>query len=122
MIYNIEEETITILMDQNGQKMGFKMKVPEVKLEDKQTESLKFTITPTNETKTISGYPCKKYLVDSEDNTGYAWVTEDVTVDFEKIFNFLKFQQKGSRKKYHVLLRRYEGFSDGVLYQEQKQR
>ena len=49
-------------------------------LEDAKSKEPKFTFTPTNETKQISGFNCKKVLVkDAKDNGNYtAWVTTDI--------------------------------------------
>src|SRR5690606_35743849 len=59
-----------------------------------EVEKWNFEIAPTNETKDIDGYKCKKYLISSDDNSGYVWVTEDVDIDYDKIFNFMDLDKK----------------------------
>ncbi|GAB2689575.1 hypothetical protein GCM10027037_10460 [Mucilaginibacter koreensis] len=50
-------------------------------LEDAKAQEPKFSFTPTNETKQISGFNCKKVMVkDAKDNASYAaWVTTDIS-------------------------------------------
>lgn len=98
MIYNSENQTITTLIDQKGEKSGMKMKMPKMNMASEDSEDLDFTITPTNETKTIHGYECKKYLIESSDYTGHAWITEEVDISFEKMFSFLNNKKKGNSK------------------------
>lgn len=99
MIYNLEDKTILTLMDQGGNKVGIKMKMPNLDQSEVDADKWAFNITPTDEQKEIDGYTCKKYLMESEESSGYAWVTEEVAIDYEKIFNFLDLGKKGKNSK-----------------------
>lgn len=98
MIYNTESQTITTLIDQKGEKSGMKMKMPKMKMNSEDMDDIDFTVTPTDETKTIQGYECKKYLIESSDYTGHAWITEEVDINFQRIFSFLNNKKKGNSK------------------------
>lgn len=98
MIFNVKDKTMTTLIEQKGEKTGVKMKMPDVMLNSVSDNDSDYSITKTDESKEIDGYNCRKYLIDSKDNTGFAWVTEDVDLDFEKMFTFLQGdKQKGSQ-------------------------
>ena len=98
MIYDIEDKTMTTLIDQNGERTGMKMKMPSFKLDSKELDGFDATIEATNETRTIDGYDCKKYLIESSDYKGHAWITEEVDLDFEKIFSFLNIKKDSKSK------------------------
>lgn len=100
MIYNIDNRIITTLIDQKGKKTGMKMKMPKMNIKSDDSEDVDdfdFSFTPTNETKTIQGYACKKYLIESSDHAGYAWITEEVDIDFAKMFSFLNKKKDNSK-------------------------
>ncbi|MFZ2446806.1 MAG: DUF4412 domain-containing protein [Syntrophobacteraceae bacterium] len=48
------------------------------KMDKMMGEMMQFNITPTNETKTIEGYKCRKYLADMVMMQGEYWVSKDV--------------------------------------------
>lgn len=94
MIFDSKTKTMTTLIDQDGEKSGVKMKMPKVKIDDDGDDDLDFKVTPTNETKTILGYDCKKYLIESKDFSGHAWITDEVDLELEKAFTFMDTQKK----------------------------
>ena len=96
MIFDGPSKTMTTLVEKDGEKTGMKMKMPKVMLKDdnKENDKLDFKITPTNEKKTILGYDCKKYLIESTDFSGHAWVTEEVDLELEKAFSFMDTHKK----------------------------
>lgn len=90
LIYDLREKTITTLVDDNGEKSGMKMKMPKIKVKDKDgSGDLYGKIEKTDETKAIDGYQCRKYLIENEDTKGYAWVTEDMDINYGKLFSFI---------------------------------
>ncbi len=96
MIFDSETKTMTTLLDRDGEKSGMTMKMPKVMLNDdsKNDDDLDFKVTPTNESKKILGYECKKILIESKDYTGHAWITDEVDLKLEKAFNFVDAQKK----------------------------
>lgn len=100
MIFDGPSRTMTTLVDKDGEKTGMKMKMPKVMLDNNdknENDELDFEITPTNETKTILGYDCKKYLMESSDFSGHAWVAEEVDLELEKAFTFMDVQKKSKK-------------------------
>lgn len=93
MIYDFKDRMVTTLMDKDGEKTGMKIKMPKIKINDKFDDQ-EYTIKATDEKKTIEGFACRKYLIESEENAGYAWITEDAKIDYEKIANYLNLDQK----------------------------
>lgn len=98
MIFDGPSKTMITLVDKDGEKTGMKMKMPKVMLDNdkKEDDKLDFKITPTNEAKTILGYDCKKYLMESTDFSGHAWVTEEVDLELEKALTFMDVQKKSN--------------------------
>lgn len=93
MIFDANTKTMTTLMNKDGEKTGMKMKMPKVKVNSKEVDDMDFNVTATNETKTILGYDCKKYLIESEEFSGHAWVTDEVDLNLERAFTFLDVQK-----------------------------
>ncbi|MEL6592630.1 MAG: DUF4412 domain-containing protein [Bacteroidota bacterium] len=83
MIFNHQKNTITTKMDQNGSPTAMIIKRPRFKttVESEHAEE-DVTITPTNEYETIAGYRCRKYLIETPKETGEAWLTTDLDIDY----------------------------------------
>lgn len=98
MIYDLKTRKITTLTTDKGKKQGTVLPMPKlaanVDTEDVTGEDI--SITKTSETKTIEGYPCVKYLFDSEEMEGEMWMTEDVVVDMSFMSNMVKMKKKGN--------------------------
>lgn len=92
MIFNTEDgKTTMITTDKNGQKSGFRMKMPGTRntvagsVEDM---SDRFTFTQTGERKTIDGYDCEKIIVKDtkQGTTTESWVTQDLELSSKDVF------------------------------------
>ncbi|MEZ5040419.1 MAG: DUF4412 domain-containing protein [Saprospiraceae bacterium] len=83
MILNNQEGSLTTVMDQGGEKQGFKMRQRKVNLEETDMGKYDdFKITKTGRSKTTEGgYFAHEYEIISEDGTGTTWITEDVSKD-----------------------------------------
>lgn len=110
MIYNLKEKSVTTLIDQEGEKTGMKMKIPGMLLKEEEKDKFDFTITPTDEQKTIAGYSCRKYLTESVESSGYVWVTEEIDLDYSRVFEFLNIEKKKSNNSMSSL-RDLKGFA-----------
>ncbi|UKJ08398.1 DUF4412 domain-containing protein [Solitalea lacus] len=88
MIYDYSTQEGLILMDMNGNKMGFKSKTKE--LQDVIMEKNPPKITETNESKTIDGHSCKKFISETEDAVIDLWVAQDMDFDLKELFVNMK--------------------------------
>lgn len=80
IIIDNKAKTMTTLTESEGKKQGFQMAKPKVKASSETSSNTDVKIKKTQETKTIEGYLCYKYLVTSDDFRTTAWVTEDIKV------------------------------------------
>jgi|TARA_R100000479_G_scaffold51000_3_gene24240 hypothetical protein len=102
MVYDLENQAMVTFMDNNGQKMAMKMRMP---LEEKMQEMIEKTqkgennaanmanITPLP-SKTILGYSCKGYLVKQDEGTSKIYITDEAPVSFVGMFANLEKMQK----------------------------
>jgi len=102
MVYDLENQAMVTFMDNNGQKMAMKMRMP---LEEKMQEMIEKTqkgennaantanITPLP-SKTILGYNCKGYLVKQDEGTSKIYITDEAPVSFVGMFANLEKMQK----------------------------
>ncbi len=102
MVYDLENQAMVTFMDNNGQKMAMKMRMP---LEEKMQEMIEKTqkgennasntanITPLPG-KTILGYSCKGYLVKQDEGTSKIYITDEAPVSFVGMFANLEKMQK----------------------------
>lgn len=96
MIYSLDDRVVTTLVDSKGEKTGMRMKMPKIHIEEKTGDASSYSVTPTDERKTIEGYACRKYLIESNEYTGHTWITEETKVDYARLFNFLNVGQKNN--------------------------
>lgn len=96
MIYSLDDRVVTTLVDSKGEKTGMRMKMPKINIEEKTGDASSYSITPTDERKTIEGYACRKYLIESDEYTGHSWITEEANIDYARLFDFLNVGQKNS--------------------------
>lgn len=108
MILDNQEGSMTTVMDQDGEKQGFKMrqrnvKVPESEEEMNQTwEEQGVSIKKTGRTKTTEeGYFAHEYEVTTEDGNGTMWTTEDLPINLLGAMqsSFARTQQAGNKKQ-----------------------
>lgn len=82
------ENVFYILMDNGKERMAMKkdyQKVAEI-MDTTNVERPK--ITETNETKTISGYLCRKILAETSTSTMEMWVTKDISFSMGKLMAY----------------------------------
>ncbi len=82
-IMDTKNQAMVILLEDKGQKSSMAVKLDFDKVQgmvdeeaEDQLEQPDYKITKTGNTKTILGYPCEEYLVNTEDGEGRYWVTE----------------------------------------------
>lgn len=97
MIYNLDDRMVTTLVNSDGEKTGMRMKMPKINIEEKTGDASSYAITPTDEWKTIEGYKCRKYLMETDEYTGHTWVTEEANIDYGKLFSFFNSGQKNNK-------------------------
>ncbi|NRB47003.1 MAG: hypothetical protein HRU41_04980 [Saprospiraceae bacterium] len=116
MILDNQEGSMTTVMDQDGEKQGFKMKqrkynIPEAEEEtDKTWEDQGVSIKKTGRTKTTEeGYFAHEYEVTSNDGNGTMWTTEDLPINFLNVMqsSFARTQQAGNKKQAHPSMNTY---------------
>ena len=82
-IYDRRDRKVTMKSVKDGEKTAFITKMPRIKVgvSKKAIQEGEFTVTPTGQTKTIEGYLCKEYKIDTEDEITHAWITEELIFD-----------------------------------------
>jgi hypothetical protein len=95
---------MVMFMENEGQKMAMKMKMPNAKkmqkkfgkkiIPDEKEEEV--DIVPIKG-KTILGYECDGYQVTSKDGVGQFWVTNDAPVTINEVFANFKSLPKKAR-------------------------
>lgn len=100
---DVSEKGATILIDMNkgkyvtmiekdGQKMAMAFSLDEFKEmmadvgDDEGEESAGTNVEVTDETKDIDGYECKKVVMANDQVQKEAWITQDIEIDFSKLF------------------------------------
>jgi len=83
MVFDLKNKhTYTLVTEENGQRMGIKMKMMKVNVDGASEGSEAASkVTRTNETKVIEGRTCHKYTYSDNEGTGEAWVAEDLKWD-----------------------------------------
>ncbi len=81
--HDLEEKKSTIAINSDSEWQAFRtwMSNYSIVLEDNTASSSTTTVTPTGNTKTIQGYPCKEYQIKMESGEGTVWVTEDININ-----------------------------------------
>jgi hypothetical protein len=63
----------------------------------------KFKINKTGKTKSILGYNCENYIIETEDGTTDAWISNEINMSTFKAFNFMQAQQKKKSSAYGAI-------------------
>ncbi|MDT0555197.1 DUF4412 domain-containing protein [Patiriisocius hiemis] len=101
VVYDLKKNMMVTYMDNNGQKMAIKMRMPNLKKTEKKFG--KKIIPENNENvdiipiqgKTILGYQCQGYQVTSDEGVAKFWVTNDAPVSLNGIYaNFSSLPKK----------------------------
>ncbi|MDP5171548.1 MAG: DUF4412 domain-containing protein, partial [Bacteroidia bacterium] len=80
MIFDRRSRKVTTKMiDEDGNKTAMIMPMMRVKakVKSEDVESSEFSVTATGKTKTIEGFLCKEYQIETEEESATAWVTEE---------------------------------------------
>lgn len=108
MILDNQEGSMTTIVDEDGEKQGFKMRqgrapVAETQAEaDQNWEEKGMSIKKTGRTKTTEdGYFAHEYEITTEDGHGFMWATEDLPLNLLSAMqnSFASSQQAGKRKQ-----------------------
>lgn len=83
-IFDYQTQETTMLMDMNGNKMGFKSKLKDIQAKIADAEQPK--ITETKETKTIDGHTCKKLISETESSIIDMWIAQDMDFNLQSVF------------------------------------
>jgi hypothetical protein len=104
MVYDFKKNAMVMFMENEGQKMAMKMKMPNAKkmqkkfgkkiIPDEKEEEV--DIVPIKG-KTILGYQCDGYQVTSKDGVGQFWVTNEAPVTINEVFANFKSLPKKAR-------------------------
>jgi hypothetical protein len=78
-----QEGKMTMITEDGDKTQGVRMRQPKIEYGDFVPEESEFTITDLGNTKVINGYNCREYLIEHEDGTTNAWLTNDLEVDRE---------------------------------------
>ena len=98
LIYHRDEEKITQkVTSKRGDKTATitPMININVTVEDKDVADGEIQIEPTGRSKSIEGYTCQEYRVESPDEITLCWVSKDLDLDWRKVAPFVK--AKGPR-------------------------
>ncbi len=96
MIYDRREREVTTkTVNKDGDRAATitPMLRIRVNVEDRSVAEGAYTIEETGRTKTIEGYSCTEYRVETEDATTLAWATDAIPLDWRNIASFV--QAKG---------------------------
>ena len=104
MVYDFKKNAMVTFMDNDGQKMAMKMKMPSMKKMEKKfgkkilpdDDEEGYEIVPI-ESKTILGYNCDGYQVTSKDGVGRFWVTNEAPVTINEVYANFKSLPKKAR-------------------------
>ena len=108
IISNVKEKTGIMLMNMMGNKMAIDLNEMDLKAVSDKKAANNIEVTPTNDTKEIAGYICKKYLVTmiQDDNVLNmpVWVTD--AIQPETRYNIDDFQSKfeGMPLEYNIMM------------------
>ena len=91
-IYDRQTRKTTMKTIKNGEKTAMITKMPRVKVgvSKKAIDEGKYTVTETGNTKTIEGYLCKEYLIETEDEITKAWMSEKILLDLASMSDLVR--------------------------------
>lgn len=93
-IIDLDQDAMFIFLNQGGQK--FKMS-SDLKLDDveESQDDTEYTITKTGKSKTVIGFLCEEYIIESDDLKINAWITNETDVRFPE--GFYSMESKSQR-------------------------
>lgn len=87
-VYDVENESAIMFMDEDGEKMFMSMKLPKqiiVNAQEEYAEDLNGTLTELAP-KTILGKVCQGYQYDTDEYTSKFWIDQTAGVSFYNVF------------------------------------
>ncbi len=93
-----QEGYMTVIGEDDGETQGMRMRQPAVDYDELLPDESSYTITELTNIRTIEGYTCKEYLIEHEQGTTNAWITQDLEVDPEIIMKAMASQMQGNKK------------------------
>lgn len=88
-ITNKTDQTMIMLMDNKGNKTAMKQKVKDpVEMINKNSKE-EAKVTKTGETKTIEGYKCEKWIVETSEAKSEMWVTNELGITMVDMLGFM---------------------------------
>ena len=105
-----EKSNTTIIIDRKNRKMTTKtddgeektatimpMLKIKVSIDTEEWEEMDVKVTPTGKTRTIEGYLCQEYRVETEEEVTLAWMTEELDLDFSTFMDMVAIQGKAGQ-------------------------
>ncbi|MBP7506200.1 MAG: DUF4412 domain-containing protein [Prolixibacteraceae bacterium] len=116
-IIDVENSCMLVLTDSEGRKSGFASKFDpnakttqstEGKVEEGNTETEDCKMAKTGNSKSISGYQCKEYKCETNDEISIAWVTKDISANNNKIFKNSSYGSNFKTEGFEGMVIQYE--------------
>ncbi|PKL86344.1 MAG: hypothetical protein CVV22_02420 [Ignavibacteriae bacterium HGW-Ignavibacteriae-1] len=103
MIFDNELKSMVTLTQSGDMNMAMIMNLEGFadmadSLVEEKSDNVK--INKTGKTKSILGYNCDNYIIESEDGTTDAWISHEIKMSTFKAFQFLQSQQKKKNSPY----------------------
>ncbi len=102
-----QEGYMTIISEDKGETQGIRMRQPVVDYDELLPDADSYTITDLGNNKEINGYNCREYLIEHEEGTTNAWITNDLDVDPAVIMKAMA-SQMNQRKNTNTVQPFYE--------------
>ncbi|WP_027002577.1 DUF4412 domain-containing protein [Hugenholtzia roseola] len=81
-VLDFQNQAMVILMENEGANMAVVSAFPkEMQTQEQAANEKPVKVTKTNEKKSILGYPCAKYIIESDDFVSNAWITQDIKIE-----------------------------------------
>jgi outer membrane lipoprotein-sorting protein len=90
---------MTVVTSDDGKTQAIRMRQPRVDYAEFMPDESEFTITDLGNTKVINGYNCREYLIEHEDGTTNAWLTNDIDADYEGVLRAMAMQTRQKKGK-----------------------
>lgn len=95
VVMDFDQEYMATFMESDGEKVAMSMPLPMdiiasmAKEEMEKQEEEEYTFEKTGNTRTINGYNCTEYVVNSEDMIQHLWLTKEVDIksNFTEVFS-----------------------------------
>lgn len=106
-IFNSTDNTVIALMNEGGKKVAMKMGIPQLEDLDAKSAESSYSVEETNEKRDIDGYPCRKYIITTEQGTSEVWVTNKIKGN---LYDVIASGVRGRKGKWYNNARDVKGF------------